>query len=280
METMNSTKTKAILLILSFSFLLVDCSSEKKEEPATKVVDAEPKVKIPEISYTLGQTFPHDSTSFTEGLLFHDNELLESTGSPQGSNFKSVFGIVDTKTGKINVKAALDTSYFGEGIVVLKNKLYQVTYEDQVGFIYDAKTYRKIGQFNYTNKQGWGMTTDGKEIIMSDGTEVLTFFDSDFKPTRTLTVKEGGYAKENLNELEFINGFIYANIWLTSDVVKIDPKSGEVVGRLNFTPVSYEVKNFHPYALEMNGIAYDAANDKIYLTGKAWPKIYEVKFSH
>jgi glutamine cyclotransferase len=115
---------------------------------------------------------------------------------------------------------------------------------------------------------------------MSDGTEMLRYFDSEFKPVKTLTVTENGYAKESINELEYINGYIYANIWMTGDIVKIDPATGKIVARINLTPLSYEVRNFHPGALEMNGIAYDAINNKIYVTGKAWPKIYEINFEH
>lgn len=266
--------------IFLLPIFLTACGPEKQADKPTKQVQVELKPEVPVLEYTLTAKLPHDTTSFTEGFLFHNGELLESTGSPAGSTFKSVFGIVDMKTGKINVKAELDKKYFGEGIAVLNNKIYQVTYEDQIGFIYDAKTYKKVGQFNYSNKQGWGMTTDGTYIIMSDGTEVLSYFDENFKPIKSLSVKENGYARDAVNELEFINGFIYANIWLTSDIVKIDAANGNVVARINLTPLNYEVKNFHPTALEMNGIAYDVQNDKIYVTGKAWPNMYEIKFKH
>jgi len=277
---MNMKQNRLVTYLLAGSFFLTACGSEKEKNSVVNTPVAEEKSSVQDLGYSLGLVRPHDSTSFTEGLLFYDNNLLESTGSPAGSNFKSVLGLVDSKTGKIDVKVSLDAKYFGEGIVVLKDKIYHITYEDQLGFIYDAKTYKKIGQFNYSNKQGWGMTADGTNIIMSDGTEVLTYFDTDFKLVKTLPVKENGFAKENLNELEFINGFIYANIWLTNDIVKIDPATGNVIARINLTALSYNVKNFHPYALEMNGIAYDPKNDKIYVTGKAWPKIYEIKFPH
>ena len=197
-------------------------------------------------------------------------------------NLKSVFGIVDWKTGKLDVKVEIDkNTYFGEGIVILKNKIYQVTYENQTGFIYDEKTYKKIGQFNYSNKEGWGLTTDGTFIIMSDGTNKLTYFDpKDMSAVKTINVNENGYASDSLNELEYINGFIYANKWMTGYVVKIDPATGNVVAKINFTPISYEVKNLHPNTLEMNGIAFDSIADKIYVTGKLWPKMFEVKFPH
>jgi glutamine cyclotransferase len=257
------------------------CGTDKKsDEQQVKPITPAEKTVIPVLDYSVVATLPHDTMSFTEGLLVHNKQIFESTGTPAGSYFKSMLGTVDEKTGKINAKVEIDGKiYFGEGIVFLKGKIYQVTYQNHVGFIYDEKSYRKIGQFNYTG-EGWGMTTDSTYIIMSDGTEMLRYFDSEFKPVKTLTVTENGYAKESINELEYINGYIYANIWMTGDIVKIDPATGKIVARINLTPLSYEVRNFHPGALEMNGIAYDAINNKIYVTGKAWPKIYEINFEH
>lgn len=270
------------LLVLASCLLLVTaCEPEKKPEttpqPSAPVVE-EPEAAV--LEYTVVAQLPHDTMSFTEGLLMHNNQLFESTGSPSGSYFRSVLGPVDLKTGKIDVKAELDKKYFGEGMIVFKNKIYQLTYTDQIGFMYDAKTYKPTGQFGYANKEGWGMTTDGEYIIMSDGTENLSYFDADFKLVKTLVVKDRGYAQENLNELEFINGFIYANIYTTDNIVKIDPATGTIVGKINLRPMSYNLRNSHPYAMETNGIAYDAANDKIYVTGKAWPFIYQINFPH
>ncbi|MBL7912557.1 MAG: glutaminyl-peptide cyclotransferase [Bacteroidia bacterium] len=267
------------LSIVSFS----SCEPEVKKDPEIKTV-VEEKPVIPVLEHTIVATLPHDTTAFTEGLLIHDNKLFESTGSPDHMpQLKSVFGIVDWKTGKLDVKGELDkkTFPFGEGIVILKNKLYQVTYQNQTGFIYDAKTFKKIGQFNYSNKEGWGLTTDGTNIIMSDGTNNLTYFDpKEMKVLKVLAVSENGYATDALNELEYINGFIYANIWMTGYVVKIDPASGKVLAKINFTPISYQMRNLHPNTLEMNGIAFDSIADKIYVTGKLWPTIYQVNFPH
>jgi glutamine cyclotransferase len=272
---------KYFIAIFCALFFFSNCSGDKKTETlATNTVTTD-KPQIPVLEYSITATWPHDTTSFTEGLLVHNNQLFESTGSPTGSNFKSVFGIVNVKTGKIDVKAELDkNTYFGEGIVILKNKIYQLTYQNQLGFIYDAKSYKKTGQFNYQNKEGWGMTTDGTHVIMSDGTENLTFMDANLKVVKTLTVTENGYAQEALNELEYINGYIYANVWMTAYIVKIDPSNGNILARINLAPVDYNIKNLYPKALEMNGIAFDSIADKIYVTGKAWPFIYEVAFQH
>lgn len=274
---------KKITFLFASSLFLFSCGPEKPvENKEVKPIEAE-KPAIPILEYSIVATLPHDTTAFTEGLLIHDNKLFESTGSPSHlPHLKSVFGIVDWKTGKLDIKVEIDrNTYFGEGIVIFKNKIYQVTYENQTGFIYDEKTFKKIGQFNYANKEGWGLTTDGTHIIMSDGTNKLTYFDpKEMNPVKVLSVNENGYATDALNELEYINGFIYANIWMTGYIVKIDPKTGNVVAKINFTPISYNVKNLHPNTLEMNGIAFDSIADKIYVTGKLWPNIYEVKFPH
>ncbi|MCC6180472.1 MAG: glutaminyl-peptide cyclotransferase [Bacteroidia bacterium] len=254
-------------------------NSENKVIQTTTVETVIPKT--PQLKYTIENKFPHDINSFTEGFLFHDNKLFESTGSPDNlPQTKSVFGDVDLKTGKINVKVELDRNiYFGEGIVFLNDKIFQVTYKNQLGFIYDAKNYKQIGTFNYTNREGWGLTTDGKSIIMSDGTSYLTYFDpTSYAVTKVLDVAENNYVVEHLNELEFINGFIYANIWTTNTIVKIDPNTGNVVAKLDLSGLMQEAKTQNPNSLEMNGIAYDSINKKILVTGKMWPTIYEIRF--
>ncbi len=286
---MENIKMKSAKKIISLSVIvcsIVSCSScETKVEKDPKTIPpvVEEKPVIPVLEYTIANTLPHDTTAFTEGLLIHDNKLFESTGSPDNMpELKSVLGIVDMKTGKLDAKVELDKKAypFGEGMVILNGKIYQVTYKEQTGFIYDVKTFKKIGQFNYSNKEGWGLTTDGTHIIMSDGTNNLTYFDAEMKPVKTLAVNENGYAADALNELEYIKGFIYANIYTTGYVVKIDPKTGNVVAKINFTPMNYDMRNLNPNALEMNGIAYDSITDKIYVTGKLWPKLFEVKFPH
>jgi len=237
----------------------------------------------PVINYAVTTYFPHDTALYTEGLLIHDGQLFESTGSPEDlPQTRSVIGIIDLSSGKMDKKIEIDRSkYFGEGIVILRDKLYQLTYTNQVGFIYDVKTFKKIGQFTFANKQGWSLTTNGKELIMDDGTDKLTFLDTgSLKPIKILAVTENGVPVDKLNELEFIKGFIYANIWLTNFIVKIDPATGKVVGRLDLSSLGFEAKNKYPNADVLNGIAYDSAKDKIYVTGKFWPNIYEITFPH
>lgn len=266
-----------ILIILLF----VSCDNNNKNS------ESEPKsapVKTtPTINYSLISAFPHDTTSFTEGFLIHDGELYESTGFTQElPQTRSLFGKVDLKTGKINTKVELDkTKYFGEGIAFLNGKVYQLTYQTKIGFIYDATTFKKLNEFTFPSKEGWGLTTDSTYLIMSDGTNILTYLDpTTLKPVKNVMVADENGAVLNVNELEYIKGFIYANIYTTNYIIKIDPNNGKVIGKLDLSSLKNEQKTRFPGSLEMNGIAYNPTNDKIYVTGKLWSNIYEIQFSH
>jgi glutamine cyclotransferase len=238
---------------------------------------------IPNISFQVVKTFPHDTTLFTEGLTVHDGQLYESTGSPQElPQCESMVGPIDTLTGKMQKKIELDkNTYFGEGIVFIKGKLFELTYKNHVCFVYDAKTFKPEGQFNFDNNEGWSLTTDDSVLIMDDGTDKLTFIDpTTYKPIRKLQVIQNGVPRDSLNELEYIKGYIYANIWQNNTIVKIDPATGKVVGTLDLTNLVFDARNKYPTAEVLNGIAYDKADDKIYVTGKLWPTIYEIYFPH
>jgi glutamine cyclotransferase len=272
---------KKICLLACVVFGSYSCTPDKPKENVVVPPLEDNTPKIPEIKYSVENQYPHDINSFTEGFLFHEGKLFESTGSPENlPQTKSVFGPVDLQNGKIDVKAEIDrNTYFGEGIVFLNGKIFQLTYKNQTGFIYDGKTYKNIGKFNYTNREGWGLTTDGKHLIMSDGTNYLTFMDpTNFSVVKTLDVAENGRVQEHLNELEYIKGYIYANIWTTTNVVKIDPNTGDIVGKIDLSALLYESKVKNPDALETNGIAYDSVSNKVMVTGKLWPTIYEIKF--
>ncbi len=249
-------------------------------EPAVTTTPSAPVALLP---FNVVATHPHDTALFTEGLFVHEGKMYESTGSPDNIPFtQSLIGILNLKTGKLDKKIELDRNiYFGEGSIIIGNKLFQLTYQNQKGFIYDAATFQKTGEFTYANKEGWGLTTDGQKLIMSDGTPVLTYLSpDDQKVLGTLTVKENGNPVNNLNELEYIKGFIYANIWMTNYIAKIDPATGNVVGKLNLNDLFKDARTKYANAQEMNGIAYDAATDKIYVTGKMWPVIYQIEFAH
>jgi len=264
-----------ILLILSI------CNGCKDNVSTSKIKNK----NIPTIDYTYVKSYPHDLTSFTEGFLVHDGSLFESTGAiKEFPQTRSLFGIVDLKTGKIDTKVEIDkVKYFGEGIAFLNGKVFQLTYKTKVGFIYDAITFKKINEFTFPSVEGWGLTTDGIRLIMSDGTNILTYLDPvTLEVIKTISVSARGYARNNLNlnELEYIKGFIYANLWTTNTIVKVNPADGKVVAKLDLNLLAYDAKKVFSGSLEMNGIAYDSIADRVFVTGKFWPKIYEIELSH
>ena len=270
-------KRSCLAIITLIEIIISSCQGNSKSPPS-EIVET-----IPVINYSVVNYFPHDTTLFTEGLLFHHGLLFESTGSPEGlSRARSMVGITDLTTGKFDKKIELDKrKYFGEGIAFSNGKLFQLTYKNQVGFIYDETSFKKTGEFKYANLEGWSLTSNGKDLIMSDGTGNLTIIDPVLcKPIRTLNVTQNGQPVDFLNELEYIKGFIYANVWMSNFILKINPDNGKVVGKLDLSSLTLEAKNKNPNADVLNGIAYDAAADKIYVTGKMWPNIYQLAFAH
>jgi glutamine cyclotransferase len=240
--------------------------------------ETNPPVQL--LSYTTLGEYPHDTTAYTEGLLIHDNQLYESTGyTSELPQTRSLFGIVDRTTGKISPRVQLDTSrYFGEGITFLGGKVYQLTYRTKVGFIYDAQTFKRLGEFKIPGIEGWGMTADGSSLILSDSSSTLWYLDpSTLKTKKTLPVSENDVPVFLLNELEYIRGYIYANVYTKNYIVKIDPSNGRVVARLDLSSLEAAARNKYPGSMEMNGIAYDSVADKVYITGKMWPSIYAIR---
>jgi len=228
------------------------------------------------------KTHPHDTNSFTEGFLVHNGKLYESTGSPEDMpETRSLFGIVDTGTGKIDRKVEVDRGYFGEGICFLDGKVYQLTYQHGEGFIYDAIHFKKIGSFKIPVKEGWGMTTDGTYLIISDRTNIITYLNkSDFNVVKRIAVTDESGPVMKINELEYINGSIYSNVYGTSTIVKIDIPSGKVVARMDLGSLVREAKSRYAGSVELNGIAYDSVLKRTFVTGKMWPIIYEIQFQH
>jgi glutaminyl-peptide cyclotransferase len=257
---------------ICFSIFLLSCKEDKKKATV-------PPPVVQQLNYSVKGKIPHDITAFTEGIFFHEGNLYEGTGSPADMpQTKTVIGIVDTSSGKLDPKIELDSKqFFGEGITILNNKLYQLTYKNQTCFIYDAKSFKQINSYKYVNAEGWGMTTDGKHLIMSDGTDKISFWNPENMETdREIFVKANGQPQIYINELEYIKGFIYANIWQTNQIVKIDPQSGHIVGVFDITPLFAEAKQSHPTLSETNGIAYNPTNKLLYVTGKMWPYIYKL----
>lgn len=234
----------------------------------------------PAIPFTVVNKLPHDTTYFTEGLEFYKGQLLESSGgNDDGSPYPSEFGVVDKETGKVVTKAKLDKSkHFGEGITVFKDKIYQLTWQSGTGFVYDANTFKLIKEFKLPTREGWGLTHDTASLIMSDGSSNLYFMDPDsLRVKYTVNVIHNGNPVGNINELEYVNGIIYANKWGDTNILKIDPASGKVLGQLDLASLDREAKAAYPGAAELNGIAYDSSTGKLYVTGKKWPTLYEIK---
>jgi len=229
------------------------------------------------LSYTIQKAFPHDTSSFTEGLLFYKGSLYESTGD----HGKSKLLRIDLNTGKVDKRLDLDPKYFGEGIVILRDTIYQLTYMEKAVFVYNMD-FKKIKEFVITtdNGQGWGMTTDGTNLIVDDGSSNLYFYEpSTFKLIKKLPVTDAGALGYNLNELEYIDGYIYANQWQLPYILKIDLSNGKIVAKADLTDVWNRIQQKAPKADVLNGIAYDAETKKIYITGKNWPELYEVQFN-
>lgn len=263
-----------------FAIVLVTSCGNKKSPTETQTFVTPPRPEVPTLRYTIVKTFPHDTTSYTQGLLVHNKKFYESTGSPDQLKYtRSVVGLLDTATGKINVKAELDKNkFFGEGIAIIHGKIFQLTWQSQTGFIYDEKTFKRLGEFKFENKEGWGLTTDGTHLILSDGTHILTYINPvSLTPFKSIEVMNNGYPEMLLNELEYIDGFIYANVYQRNYIVKIDPSNGNVVGILDLSPLSYTARSKHKNAEVLNGIAYDPDSKRLFVTGKLWPEVYEIK---
>jgi len=237
-------------------------------EPAANAV-------VPKYGYQIVNIWPHDSNAFTQGLILADGKLFESTGEVGRSSLRSV----DLQTGRVLKKVDVPEPYFAEGIALLNGKIYQLTWQHQVGFIYDAQTFERTGQFNYAG-EGWGFTTDGQSLILSDGSNRIRFIDpKDFHVTKTITVLDNKTPIDQLNELEYVHGSIYANVWHDNRIAIIDPQSGHVTAWIDLAGLIPESELPDPEAV-LNGIAYDQANDKLYVTGKLWPRLFEIKIKH
>ncbi|HVT87100.1 MAG TPA: glutaminyl-peptide cyclotransferase [Chitinophagaceae bacterium] len=250
------------------------CKNKDKNENGTDTQSADqPK----NISYSIVNSYPHDTSSFTQGLMIYKGQLYESTGD-EAANANQIMK-VDLKTGKAQKLVSIERKkYFGEGMTILRDTVYQLTWKEKTVFVYTLKDFKKVKEFTI-NTEGWGITTDGKELIVSDGTSNLYYYDpTTFQLLKTQEITEGGSLSHNLNELEYIDGFVYANQWQYPYVLKIDPADGKVVGKADLNDMWNRVKAIDPEADVPNGIAYDSATKKIYVTGKLWPNLYEIQF--
>ena len=227
------------------------------------------------IGYSILKTYQHDTSSFTQGLVIYNGNLYEGTGEYGHSNLLKA----DLSSGKAEKKVPLDPKYFGEGITILRDTIYQLTWQEKVVFAYTLKDFKKVKEFRIET-EGWGITTNGQELIVSDGTSNLYYYNpGTFQLLRTQSITEGGSLSYNLNELEYIEGYIYANQWQAPYILKIDPGSGNIIGKIDVTDIWNRVKAKDPVADVPNGIAYDTATKKIFITGKKWPELYEIQLS-
>jgi glutamine cyclotransferase len=217
------------------------------------------------------RAFPHDVDAFTQGLVFRDGGLFESTGL----NGKSSLRFVDVTTGRVTRRISIDRRYFAEGLAAWGPNLVQLTWETGIGFVYDRATFKLLRTFTYAG-EGWGLADDGRQLVMSDGTATLRFLDPEtLAVTRRVTVTDAGRAIDHLNELEVVDGLVFANVWLTDRIAIIDPAEGRVVGWLNLAGLAPPGSNNGNAVL--NGIAYDREARRLFVTGKLWPRLYEIR---
>lgn len=238
----------------------------------SRTISSLPAKLDPMMTYQILNTYPHDPHAFTQGLIFLDGFLYESTGLYGESTLRKVA----LESGEVLQQTALEGDFFGEGLTNWEETLIQLTWREGVGFIYEIEDFSLQGRFDYLT-EGWGLTQDGEHLIMSDGTSALHFLNPEtFEITTTLTVTFQGEEIHNLNELEYIRGQVFANIWQTDDVVRIDPETGEVLGWIDLSGILPEEER-HETTNVLNGIAYDPKGDRLFITGKRWSKLYEIR---
>ncbi len=268
------------LLPLVFLFPLASCKKETEQPKPNPPQIATTPAQI--FTYEIINTWPHDTGAFTQGLQFVDGELYESTGLKGKSSLRRV----ELNTGKVLQKIDVPPEYFAEGMTVFQGKIYQLTYQEHTGFIYDQKTFTKIGSWQYEG-EGWGLTNDGTNLIMSNGSNKIMYIDPQkLTVVKTIEVKDEGFLVEDINELEYIKGQIYANIWQKDIIVIIDPATGNVTGRIELggllSPMerTERIDVLNGIAADnrvLNGIATDDKEIRLFVTGKLWPKLFEIK---
>jgi glutaminyl-peptide cyclotransferase len=269
--------------IIGSCLLVTACNNEPKNPVINNPKTDSNAVSIPlAISYDIVNIYPHDPTAFTEGLEYKDGFLFESIGNYGHSDVRKV----DIKTGAVLQSQKMEARYFGEGLTILNGKLYQLTYREGKGFVYDLATLKQEKAFIFDAHEGWGMTNNGTYLIYDDGTNIFHYIDPNtFKEVKQLAVTDEHGPVNEINEPELIRGFIYANQWKTETIIKIDTATGHVVARADLSNLRQRagispITNNPKGPDVMNGIAYDAANNRIYITGKNWPKLIEIKLDN
>jgi glutamine cyclotransferase len=257
--------------------MLTGCDQARSEKaasipPSPAFASAAAPTVVARYTYEIVKRWPHDREAFTQGLVFHEGGLLESTGLNGRSSLRSV----SLESGRILKQVNLPQIYFAEGLAVMGGQAFQLTWQNQKGFVYDVDTFQAQKEFAYEG-EGWGLATDGQSLVLSDGTARIRFLDpATFAVKRTLEVTLDGKPLPRLNELEVIHGEIFANVWETNDVVRIDPATGFVRGVIDFSGL-LSPQDRRPDTDVLNGIAYDAKGDRLFITGKRWPWVFEVR---
>jgi glutaminyl-peptide cyclotransferase len=249
--------------------------TREKSQSVTRFVIVYSDIVPKRYSYKVINTYPHDTEAFTQGLFYDNGILYEGTGQETGSSLREV----ELETGRVLRQHNLDPSLFGEGITLYKDRIYQVTWRNKVGFIYNKSDFRVINKI-FIQTEGWGLTTINDRIVMSDGSNVLYFHEPEmFDAVSRIEVYDNEKKVDQLNELEYIDGEIWANIWQTDLIARIDPLSGKVNSYIDMSPLYPDSKRREINADVLNGIAWDARGGRIFVTGKRWPKLYEIKIT-
>lgn len=249
---------------------VVACRDGKSAPPETETDTTAMGPPAPVAPVEQVRSYPHDSTAFTQGLVWLNGRLYESTGRYEQSSIR----LVDLETGRVIQRVPLGRQYFAEGLAAVGDSLYQLTWKEGVAFVWDPATLRQVGQLAY-NGEGWGLTSDGRRLVVSDGSSYLTFVDPHtFQVDTTLRVMDGGRPVDQLNELEWVKGEIWANVWHTTRIARIDPATGRVKGWLELSALIPPVTDQEAV---LNGIAYDEAADRLLVTGKLWPRLFEIR---
>lgn len=255
------------------SVRVVAYSSASKPQTVTLFVNLTSDVTPVLYRYRVVRSYPHDRKAYTQGLVYDRGFFFEGTGQQGESSLRKV----EPETGKVISQVSLDGSLFGEGVALLGDRIYQLTWTSKVGFVYEKETLRQINRIYYQT-QGWGLTTMGDSLVMSDGTNVIWFLDADFNVLSSVDVWDNKGAVDNLNELEMIDGELWANIWQTDRIARIDPHTGKVLGYIELNNILPRDER-EPQTDVLNGIAWDEGGRRLFVTGKYWPRIYEITVS-
>lgn len=269
---MMRVEKSIFIALLLFSTACKAGQAIGSEQPVNPQDQAAVPYRVTNYSYEIVNTYPHDPAAFTQGLVYHQGELYESTGLNGQSSLRKV----ELQTGRVLKKFDVPQQFFAEGLALFNNRLFQLTWLTQTTFVYDFDSFGLFKTFNYEG-EGWGLTHDQHSLIMSNGTNQIRFLDPEtFQVQRTINVLDGNSPVRQLNELEFIKGEIFANIWQTDRIARIDPQTGRVTGWINLVGLLSPQDRTRPVDV-LNGIAYDVENDRLFVTGKLWPKLFEIR---